>query len=149
MASHYILMTFLTCRCCYFLSLYNGGTEKFGNLSIALSGWRWDLKPDRVIPWLARGATILELLPAPWNPGQSKQGRGHNGGRRGRGDLWGRSPDSTEPNFMCMTNGGPDFRDWASLPHIHTPPPETAGRAHARCGESPASLMWFGILMNA
>lgn len=30
---------------------------------------------------------------------------------------------------MCMTNEGPDFRDWAPLPHIHGPPPKTVGSA--------------------
>lgn len=34
-------------------------------------------------------------------------------GQRG---LWGWPPSSLEPSFMCMTNGGPDIRDWASPP---------------------------------
>lgn len=64
-----------------------------------------------------------------------------------------KTPDSEEPNLMCMTNEGPDFRDWAPLLHIHGPYPLRQWALqgcwdHARCGESPASLMWSGILMN-
>lgn len=77
-------------------------------------GWRWDVKPDRLIPWLAHGAC------RPWTPGQSTRvwvcGR-----RRGRGAC-GVAPCSPEPSFMCMTNGGPDIGGWASLPHLHTLP---------------------------
>lgn len=63
----------------------------------------------------------------------------------------GKVPGPTEPAFMCMTNEGPDFGYWASLPHIHTLPPETGSVGcwdQARYSESPASMMWFGILMN-
>lgn len=78
-------------------------------------GWRWDVKPNRLIPWLAHGAC------RPWTPGQSTRGVGVWPEEGARG-LWGWPPSSPEPSFMCMTNGGPDIGGWASLPHLHTLP---------------------------
>lgn len=73
------------------------------------AGWRQDVKPARLIPWLAHGACGPELLPAPWVLGQPMQGCGYVvRGACGDGPL--------VPSFMCMTNGGPDIRDWASPP---------------------------------
>lgn len=38
-------------------------------------------------------------------------------------------PDSHRTNLMCITNGCPDFTDWAPLLQIPAYPPETAGSA--------------------
>ena len=115
-------------------------------------GWGWDLKPDRLTSWPAHGASTLALPPALWNLGQSTQGCGHQGGRSGGRDQWRRSLTPQNPTscawLMHALISGTGPRSSRSPAHPSRQRAQQGCWYHARYGESPASLMWFGILMN-
>ena len=115
-------------------------------------GWRWDLKPERLISWPVHGASTLALPPAPWNLGQSMQGCGHQGGRSGGRDQWRRSLTAQNPTscagLLDALISGPGPHSSRFPPHPLRQQAQQGCWDHARYGESPASLMWFGILMN-
>lgn len=111
------------------LSLYNGGPERFGNLSTAQAGVGMGFEA-RQADFLASPWSLYTSLASCPMESRSVHARVWAPGW----EVWRerpveKVPDSTEPNLMCMTNGCPDFTDWAPLLQIPSLPSETAGSA--------------------
>lgn len=111
------------------LSLYNGGSERFGNLSTVQSGVEMGFEAREADFMASPWSLYTSLASCPMESGSVHARVWAPGWQEWRERLVEKVPDSTEPNLMCRTNGCPDFRDWAPLLQIPNPPPETAGSA--------------------
>ena len=130
---------------CFLLSLYNGGSKRFGNLSTAQSGVGMGFE-----------ARQADFLASPWSlytslascPVESRSVHARvwaPGWEEWRERPVEKVPDSTEPNLMCMTNACPHFRDWAPLLQIPSPPLETAGSARVLV---PRQVWWVTSFLD-